>query len=217
MRQVTGWLTEDNQFFALREAAVFYEATEMLKGGLLAFAGPKADFDKFVFVVNNLRPQIKDYLDAAQALQASEEADTFAGVGPDNEQVREEPDSNPPDLGIGEVLHETDVQQSTGGLDAVSNMGTSALSQALRDVGEGDGFGGRGVDAQGLFSGADLATVATPEAGEARHGNRDEALWKAFVDRNFRDIEVSVSGTEGSSTRNVLRDIAQHGLGRQPG
>ncbi len=218
MRQVTGWLTGDNQFFVQREEAALYEATKEVEAALLAFAGAKADFTRFMYVVNNLRPEIRSYLDAAQALQDREEADRHeAEVSNAVDRINREqkPEDYQADLGIGEVLDEANEQQPTGGFDAVPDMGTRTLAETLRELGAGYGSGGRGVDAQSVQRGEDLAVVATPEVGEARDGNWEETL-RSILGDDTQGGRGSVQRPTGSSAESVLRDIAQFGMARQP-
>lgn len=220
MQQVTGWLTEDKTFFVQREEAALYEATKYLEAALMAFAGPKADFERFMYVVNNLRQELGSYFNAAQALQDREEAERDDGrnfhTGNDARSNQEAVEPDPPDLGLGEVLNEADEQQPAGGPDAMPYMGTRALAEALRNLGEGDGSGGGGVDAQGIRDGADMATVAAPEVGEARNVHGSEAVW-ADVDAHLEGRgRVQARGPARSASEHVLRDIAQRGMARQP-
>lgn len=216
MQQVTGWLTEDQKFFAQHEEAALYEAGKYLEAALVAFAGPKANYERFMFVVNNLRGEIGSYLDAAKALEEREEANYAApdgkGASGSGESVA---DVDTPDIGIG-ADDEANEQQPAGGPDAVSDMGTRSLAEEIRNLGAGDGSRGRRADAQGFFSSADMAAMAAPEVGEARHVDGDTSVW----DEVDAHLEGGGGAPEerptGSPSELVLRNIARYGLGGQP-
>lgn len=217
MQQVTGWLTEDEKFFARREEAALYEAGKYLEASLIAFAGPKANYERFMYIVNNLRQEIGSYLNAAQALEDYEnraEEDEGNVVASEGDVGGEGADPNPPDLGIG-PNDEANEQQPAGGPGAVSDMGTRSLAEEIRNLGSGNGAGSRRVDAQDFFSREDLAAMAPPEAGEARHGDGAASIWDE-VDTRLANRERALQGPARSPSESVLLDIARHGMARQP-
>lgn len=124
MREVTGYLTDDNTFFETAEQAEHHEAIGALKGAYHQFVGQKGNFERFANVIINLAPEIRRFLNAhegperdikAEVDQATVEREILAsrktkadlytaddGTGEAFEGLLQQPDRRPvhvPDLG----------------------------------------------------------------------------------------------------------------------
>lgn len=172
MKQAQGFLTESGQFFATLEEAELSEASQTLFDAFTSFVGPgkRVNFERWANVLSNLKPEIRRYFDANEAyetiLNARSDGDDSAGEGAEEDTA---------DDGLGEES-QGDEQLAAGGLGAVSDVGTGALAEEIRHLGEEHGAGDRGSDAQGVRGGEDLATVEATEAEEPRGRDRTAHL-----------------------------------------
>lgn len=157
MKPVSGFKTEDGNFFETDVEATYHEAETdlMVALGLLS---PNMDTSQFIATVEQVAKPLKEYLNAYAAKSTLDQSNIAA--------------SN-----VNEA-----VQSFTGGSSSsVPDMGSSERTETVSRSVEGDGVGDGGHDASNVRSGEGVAVGVSAEASEARRDDGSTIVWEGSV------------------------------------
>lgn len=148
MKRAAGYITDDGSFFEKEDEARLYEAELRLRARLTA-AVPVVDPDRFLGIVWNILPELREYLNVYKAPHADAEVEDRA------EDRREE--TAKADDGLGHVSSaEEDLASllkfKARGSEHVPNVGSGARPEKVQDGRKKHGARGRGSDASNVRS-----------------------------------------------------------------
>lgn len=194
-KQVKGFLADDGTFFVNQSEARRHDAEQTI---IELCESHNIEAGRFVELIRRWAYVIKEYIDADKATQQanqhcnharpepeaySEQADARADQRPTNQELRDaEPDQADDEDGTDHA--QTLLEQSLGGSEPLSDVGSDTYAEAIRHQGASYGVGGGGSDASGLRSDQVLATRESPEAAEARSSRSTSGFRKATVERD---------------------------------
>lgn len=161
MKPVSGFKTEDGNFFETDVEALFYEAETRLKEAWnnAPLQQDTTDESGFIAMVELLAPQLKDYLDVHAAKSALDHKDPSAPEG-----------------------IEAFLAQSHGGDGTVSDMGSGKQPKTISRSEPLDGVGVGGHDAPSVRGGTSVATSLSAELAEACRTDGVEIIREGAMD-----------------------------------
>jgi len=167
---VSGFRTEDGNFFENEEEAVLHEAILKLAVAALDLG---VDPDKLMRIIDACDKEIEHYITARRAARPTSIA--VADLGEQfHERTAEEAEAK--------------LEQSLGGDGAVSDVGDSELAETVADPGKVNGPGSRRVDASGVRGSEDLATEPYPGLTTTRTGDSEPLVRSEAVATVPKDV-----------------------------
>jgi hypothetical protein len=167
---VSGFRTEDGNFFENKEEAVLHEAILRLAVAALDMG---VDPDKLMRTIDACDKEIEHYITARRAARPTSIAAAHLG-----EQFYERTTE--------EVASE--LEQSFGGDGAVSDVGDGELAETVADTGKVDGSGSRRIDARSVWGSEDLAIDPYPGLTPTRTGDGEPSVRSEAVAAVPKDV-----------------------------
>jgi len=167
---VSGFRTEDGNFFENEEEAVLHEA---ILGLAIAALDLGVDPDKLMRIIDVCDKEIEHYITARRAARPTGPTVAYRG-----EQFNQ---------GTAEEAA-TKFEQPLGGDGAVSDVGYGELAKTVADTGKVDGSGSRRIDARSVWGGEDLAIDPYPGLTPTRTGDSESSVRSEAVAAVPKDV-----------------------------
>jgi len=167
---VSGFRTEDGNFFENEEEAVLHEA---ILGLAIAALDLGVDPDKLMRIIDVCDKEIEHYITARRAARP-----TSPAVADSSEQFHE---------GTAEEVA-GEFEQPPGGDGAVSDVGDSELAKTVANTGKVDGSGSRRIDARSVWGSEDLAIDPYPGLTPTRAGDSEPSVRSETVAAVPKDV-----------------------------
>jgi hypothetical protein len=167
---VSGFRTEDGNFFENEEEAVLHEAILKLAVAALDLG---VDPDKLMRIIDACDKEIEHYITARRAARPTSIA--VADLGEQfHERTAEEAEAK--------------LEQSLGGDGAVSDVGDGKLAETMADAWKGDGLGSWRPDASSVWGNENMATDPYPGLTSTRTSDSEPPVRSETVAAVPKDV-----------------------------